>query len=92
VERLCKAGGRPRKIEDRLEEALVQLFLDHVDMTINEALEWLNEEFKESVSKIIISRVLSLYQVAHNFLKFVTAKRNPQLPSRLPNAGSRHDF
>ena len=26
VERLCKAGGRPRKIEDRLEEALFSSF------------------------------------------------------------------
>jgi len=79
VERLCKAGGRPRKIEDRLEEALVQLFLDHVDITIDEALEWLIEEFKVSVSKITISRVLSLYQVTHKRLKFVAAQRNPQL-------------
>ena len=79
MERLCKAGGRPRKIEDRLEEALVQLFLDHVDMTIDEALEWLNEEFEVSVSKITISRVLSLYQVTHKRLKFVAAQRNPQL-------------
>jgi transposase len=56
VERLYKAGGRPRKIEDRLEEALVQLFLDHMDMTIDEALEWLNEEFKVSVNKTTIKQ------------------------------------
>jgi hypothetical protein len=48
--------GRPRKIEDRLEEALVQLFLDYKDMTIDEALEWLNEEFKVSVNKTTIKQ------------------------------------
>jgi hypothetical protein len=48
-------------------------------MTIDEALEWLSEEFKVSVSKITISRVLSLYQVTHKRLKFVAAQRNPQL-------------
>jgi hypothetical protein len=48
-------------------------------MTIDEALEWLSEEFKVSVSKITISRVLSLYQVTHERLKFVAAQRNPQL-------------
>src|ERR1700755_411549 len=42
-------------------------------------VEWLSEEFKVSVSKITISRVLSLYQVTHKRLKFVAAQRNPQL-------------
>jgi hypothetical protein len=50
-----------------------------MDMTIDEALEWLKEEFKVSVNKTTISRIFSLYQVTHKRLKFVAAQRNPQL-------------
>jgi hypothetical protein len=38
VERLCKAGGQPRKIEDRLEEALIQLFLRYVSARVVDTL------------------------------------------------------
>jgi hypothetical protein len=53
-----------------------------MDMTIDEALEWLKEEFKVSVNKTTISRIFSLYQVTHKRLKFVAAQRNPQLDQK----------
>jgi hypothetical protein len=46
VEKLHKLSGRPMSLDDILEQALVQIFLDHVDIMIEEALDWLEEEFK----------------------------------------------
>jgi hypothetical protein len=41
-----KRTGRGKSLDDILEQALVQIFLGHVDITIVEALDWLEEEFK----------------------------------------------
>jgi hypothetical protein len=71
--------GRPRKIQDLLEQAVVQLFVDHVDLTIEEALEWLKEEFTIELSKATISTILRNHNVTHKRLKFVAAQRNPEL-------------
>lgn len=38
VEPLRRAPGPPKKLEELVERALVQLFLDNVDITIDEAL------------------------------------------------------
>jgi hypothetical protein len=46
VEKLRKRAGREKSLDDILEQALVQLFFEQVDITIDGALEWLKEEFK----------------------------------------------
>jgi hypothetical protein len=38
IEPLRRAPGPPKKLEELVERALVQLFLDNVDIIINEAL------------------------------------------------------
>jgi hypothetical protein len=35
-----RAPGAPKKLEELVEQALVQLFVDNVDITIDVALEW----------------------------------------------------
>jgi transposase len=71
VEKLYKASGRPRSLDDILEQALVQIFLDHVDITMEEALDWLEEEFKQSVCRKTLSTMLKRNNVSHKRLKFV---------------------
>jgi transposase len=79
VERLSRQGCRPRKIQDLLEQAVIQLFIDHVDLAIEEALEWLKEEFFIEVCKKTISNVLRNHNITHKRLKFVAAQPNPEL-------------
>jgi hypothetical protein len=46
MKKVCKRAGRGKTLNNILEQALIQIFLDHVDITIIEALDWLEEEFK----------------------------------------------
>jgi hypothetical protein len=39
VERIYRRPGRPPIMEHVLEQAVIQMFIDHVDITITEALE-----------------------------------------------------
>jgi hypothetical protein len=39
VERLCRRPGRPKSLDHILEQALTQLFLENVDITIDKALD-----------------------------------------------------
>jgi len=39
VEKVCKRAGRGKSLDNILEQAVVQIFLDHVDITIVEALD-----------------------------------------------------
>lgn len=46
---------------------------------MEEALDWLKEEFACELSKLTLSRVLSNNYVSHKRLKFVAAQRDPGL-------------
>jgi hypothetical protein len=59
VERICKRAGKPLKIENILERAMVQLFLKHVDITLVEALNRLKKEFAITLSQAMLSKVLT---------------------------------
>lgn len=69
-----KRPGRPKKIEELLEQTIVQLFLSHVDMTAIEVLEWLREEFGISVVQQTISNVLNCHNISYKRLKSVAAR------------------
>jgi len=51
VEKLRKRGGRPKSLDEYLEQAIVQIFLENVDITMEEALNWLQEEFDRRVCR-----------------------------------------
>jgi hypothetical protein len=73
VERIHRRPGRPFKMEHVLKQAVVQIFIDYVDITITEALEWLKEEFKIALCRDIINNILSKNNVSYKRLKFLTA-------------------
>ena len=72
-------GGRPKSFDEYLEQALVQIFLENVDITMEEALDWVEEEFKQRVCRMTLSRLLKRNRVSHKRLKFVAAQRNATL-------------
>jgi hypothetical protein len=57
----------------------VQLFVDNVDITIDEALEWLKKEFKAYILKRTVSNILNNNNLSFKRLKFVAAQRSPTL-------------
>jgi hypothetical protein len=71
------APGAPKKLEELVERALVQFFVDNVDIIIDEALEWLRKEFKAYISKRTVSNILSNNNLSFKRLKFVAAQRSP---------------
>jgi hypothetical protein len=58
---------------------VVQLFLEHVDITLVEALDWLKEEFVITLSQATLSKILTDNNLSHKSLKFVAAQRDPGL-------------
>jgi hypothetical protein len=50
VEKLRKRGGRPKSLDEYLEQAIVQIFLENVDITIEEALDWLSPWLSENAT------------------------------------------
>jgi transposase len=79
VEKLRKRGGRPKSLDEYLEQAIVQIFLENVDITMEEALDWVQEEFDRRVCRQTLSTLLQRNRVSHKRLKFVAAQRNPTL-------------
>lgn len=79
VEKLRARAGRQKSLDDFMEQALVEIFLQNVDITMNEALEWVEEEFKRNISRMTLSRLLRRNNVSYKRLKFVAAQRNPTL-------------
>jgi transposase len=79
VEKLRGRAGRQKSLDDYMEQALVEIFLQNVDITMEEALEWLEEEFKRNISRMTLSRLLRRNNVTYKRLKFVAAQRNPTL-------------
>jgi hypothetical protein len=39
MEKVCKRAGRGKSLNNILEQALIQIFLDHIDIIIVEALD-----------------------------------------------------
>jgi hypothetical protein len=46
---------------------------------MDEVLEWLEEEFKRTISRMTLLRLLKRNNVTYKRLKFVAAQRNPTL-------------
>ena len=79
VEQPRKRAGREKSLDDYLEQALVQIFITEVDITMEEALDWLQEEFSQKICRQTLSNILHRNGVSHKKLKFVAAQRNPTL-------------
>jgi hypothetical protein len=47
---------------------VVQLFLEHVDITLVEALDWLKEEFVITLSQATLSKILTNNNLSHKRL------------------------
>jgi transposase len=62
-----------------MEQALVEIFLQNVNITMDEALDWLEEEFKRKISRMTLSTLLRRNRVSYKRLKFVAAQRNSTL-------------
>jgi hypothetical protein len=73
VKPLRRAPGPSKKLEELVEQALVQLFLDNVDIIIDEALQWLRNKFEAYILKRTISNILSNNNLLYKRLKFVVA-------------------
>ena len=71
--------GREKSLDDYVEQALVQIFLEQVDITMEEALDWVEEEFKQKICRKTLSTLLKRNKVTFKRLKFVAAQRNPTL-------------
>jgi hypothetical protein len=56
-----------------LERAVVQLFLEHVDITLVKALDCLKEEFVITLSQATLSKILINNNLSYKRLKFVAA-------------------
>ena len=79
VEKLRKRGGRPKSLDESLEQAIMQIFLENVDITIDEALDWVQEEFNRKICRQTLSTLLQRNRVSRKRLKFIAAQRNPTL-------------
>jgi hypothetical protein len=58
---------------------LIQLFLDNVDFTIEEALDWPTQYFFIGTTKQTFSNILRDHQVTYKRLKYVAVQRCPLL-------------
>jgi transposase len=85
VEKLRKRGGMPKSLDEYVEQAIVQIFLENVDITMEEALDWVEEEFKQRICWMTLSRLLLRIRVSY---KLSVCRRATQsyTSRRLPNA------
>jgi transposase len=79
VEKLRSRAGREKSLDDYMEQALVEIFLQNINITMDEALEWIEEEFKRNISRMTLSRLLRRNNVSYKRLKFIAVQRNPTL-------------
>jgi len=79
VEKLRKRPGRERSLDEYVEQAIVQIFLQNVDITMEEALDWVEEEFNQKIYRMTLLRLLSRNRVTYKRLKFIAAQHNPTL-------------
>lgn len=79
MEKLRSRAGREKSLDDYMEQALVEIFLQNVDITMNETLEWVKEEFKRNINRMTLSRLLRHNDITYERLKFIATKNNPTL-------------
>ena len=75
MEKLRKPAGRERSLDEYVEQAIVQIFLQNVDITMEEALDWVEEEFNQKICRMTLLRLLSRNKVTYKRLKFVAAHK-----------------
>jgi transposase len=79
VEKFRTHQGRQRSLDDHVEQAVVQVFLQNVDITMEEALDWVEEEFEKKIGRTALIALLRRNRVSYKRLKFIAAQRNPTL-------------
>lgn len=79
MEKLRSGAGREKSLDDYMQQALVGIFLQNVDITMNETLEWVKEEFKRNINRMTLSRLLRRNNIAYKRLKFIATQHNPTL-------------
>jgi hypothetical protein len=79
MEKLRSGAGREKSLDDYMQQALVGIFLQNVDITMNETLEWVKEESKRNINRMTLSRLLRRNNIAYKRLKFIATQHNPTL-------------
>lgn len=57
--------GRPKKLNNAMEEAIKKFFADNKTTYLDEAVRYIQREFDQVVSRYIVSRVLKQANITH---------------------------